>query len=194
MSKITVYLKPTFGGDKFPCEIEPSQSVRELKEVVASQSSPQVTVVDQRLIYKGQVLKDERTVESYGTSAFPCLHAAWEPCIGCLCGKVPLCHRPASGARHPPGSTTSRPEVRDVSRGWVVPWPCKAHFDSLFCHTTAPAGVSLPERLCSAPAPSSGAATPGAAAAAGAAAGGPGDMVGSLLHRHSRLLQLALGS
>ena len=66
MSKITVFLKPTFGGDKFPCEIEPSQSVKELKEVVASQSSPQVAVEDQRLIYKGQVLKDERTVESYG--------------------------------------------------------------------------------------------------------------------------------
>lgn len=66
MSKITVFLKPTFGGDKFRCEIEPSQSVKELKEVVASQSSPQVAVEDQRLIYKGQVLKDERTVESYG--------------------------------------------------------------------------------------------------------------------------------
>ena len=117
MSKITVFLKPTFGGDKFPCEIEPSQSVKELKEVVASQSSPQVAVEDQRLIYKGQVLKDERTVESYGktVSTFYTLprSLASDTCVVHTGHSV--CDRPAGGARYPPGSTASGPgiEVRD---------------------------------------------------------------------------------
>lgn len=63
-SKITVLLKPTYGGEKFSCEIEPSCSVKELKVAVADKSG--VPVDDQRLIYKGQILKDERDLTSYG--------------------------------------------------------------------------------------------------------------------------------
>ena len=57
-------IKPTSGGDKFQAEVETSATVRELKEEVARKSD---TPADQqRLIYKGQVLKDDKTVESYG--------------------------------------------------------------------------------------------------------------------------------
>lgn len=64
MSSIKVTIKPTSGGDKFHAEIETSATVRELKEEVARKCD---TPADQqRLIYKGQVLKDDKTVESYG--------------------------------------------------------------------------------------------------------------------------------
>ena len=64
MSSITVTIKPTSGGDKFQAEIQTSATVRDLKEEVARKCD---TAADQqRLIYKGQVLKDDRTVDSYG--------------------------------------------------------------------------------------------------------------------------------
>lgn len=64
MSSIKVTIKPTSGGNKFQAEIETSATVRELKEEVARKCD---TAADQqRLIYKGQVLKDDRTVDSYG--------------------------------------------------------------------------------------------------------------------------------
>lgn len=64
MSSIKVTIKPTSGGDKFQAEIETSATVRELKEEVARKCD---TPADQqRLIYKGQVLKDDKTAESYG--------------------------------------------------------------------------------------------------------------------------------
>ena len=64
MSSIKVTIKPTSGGDKFQAEVETSATVRELKEEVARKCD---TPADQqRLIYKGQVLKDDKTVESYG--------------------------------------------------------------------------------------------------------------------------------
>lgn len=68
MSSIKVTIKPTSGGDKFHAEIETSATVRELKEEVARKCD---TPADQqRLIYKGQVLKDDKTAESYGMLLF----------------------------------------------------------------------------------------------------------------------------
>ena len=64
MSSIKVTIKPTSGGDKCQAEIQTSATVRELKEEVARKCD--ATADQQRLIYKGQVLKDERTVDSYG--------------------------------------------------------------------------------------------------------------------------------
>ena len=64
MSSIKVTIKPTAGGDKFQAEVDSSATVRELKEEVAHKCD---TPADQqRLIYKGQVLKDDKTVGSYG--------------------------------------------------------------------------------------------------------------------------------
>lgn len=67
MSNIKLNIKPTAGGDKFSVDIQTSASVRELKEAVAGRCT--ISADEQRLIYKGQVLKDERTVDSYGERA-----------------------------------------------------------------------------------------------------------------------------
>lgn len=67
MSSIKLNIKPTSGGAKFQAEIEASATVRELKEEVARKCDTPADL--QRLIYKGQVLKDDKTVESYGMFA-----------------------------------------------------------------------------------------------------------------------------
>lgn len=64
MSKFTVAVKPTQGGDRFNVEVSSESSVSEFKEEV--NRVREVPVAEQRIIYKGQVLKDERTVGSYG--------------------------------------------------------------------------------------------------------------------------------
>ena len=66
MASYVLVVKPTAGGEKFSVEANLAMTVAELKE--QAQSKSQVAPTEQRLIYKGQVLKDERTVESYGAS------------------------------------------------------------------------------------------------------------------------------
>ncbi len=61
---IVVNVKPTAGGDKITVEIEASSTVEDLKEVLAPKCS--IPAPEQRLIYKGQVMKDEKTLDSYG--------------------------------------------------------------------------------------------------------------------------------
>lgn len=63
--KIRIVVKPTSGGQKIEAEIESSLTIAEVKEQLASNCD--IPGADQRLIYKGQILKDERTVASYGT-------------------------------------------------------------------------------------------------------------------------------
>ena len=65
MSGFTVYLKVT-GGDKLSLDVTPRQTIAELKTAVATKCD--IPAENQRLIYKGQVLKDEKTVEDYGRS------------------------------------------------------------------------------------------------------------------------------
>lgn len=73
MASMRVIVKPTAGGDKITLEtVEPSSTVMEVKEKLSEQCS--IPATEQRLIYKGQILKDERTVESYGTCLLPCYH------------------------------------------------------------------------------------------------------------------------
>lgn len=69
MSKITVVIKPTAGGDKLSLETEASSTVLELKEEIAKVKD--MPASEQRLIYKGQILADARTLESYGTEIIP---------------------------------------------------------------------------------------------------------------------------
>jgi ubiquilin len=64
MTKLKVQVKPTAGGEKFSVEVEDDIIISELKEEVAKHST--IPAPEQRLIYKGQILKDERTVGSYG--------------------------------------------------------------------------------------------------------------------------------
>jgi hypothetical protein len=57
-----VKVKPTAGGAMLEVELQPNHTVAEAKEEIAKLFS----FADVRLIYRGQILKDERTVESYG--------------------------------------------------------------------------------------------------------------------------------
>jgi ubiquilin len=63
---ITVVIRPTSRGndERFAVVITPSATVLQLKHKTAEHCS--LKAEDQRLIYKGKVLKDEMTVQDYG--------------------------------------------------------------------------------------------------------------------------------
>jgi ubiquilin len=63
MSEIRIVVKPTAGGDKINLDVSTEDTVMAVKEKLAEKCS--MAASEQRLIYKGQILKDERTVESY---------------------------------------------------------------------------------------------------------------------------------
>lgn len=60
---ITLHIKTSTGG-KFSIEVDPTISVEQFKELLQAQSN--VVPAAQRLIYRGHVLKDQRTLDSYG--------------------------------------------------------------------------------------------------------------------------------
>ena len=64
MASLTLFIKPTAGGDRLSVQIGPDSSVEQLKQAIQDQHS--VPAAEQRLIYKGQVLKDEKSVKDYG--------------------------------------------------------------------------------------------------------------------------------
>ena len=59
----TVHVKLT-SAPKITVGVELSGTVLELKELLAEKTD--IPAAQQRLIYKGHVLKDEKTLESYG--------------------------------------------------------------------------------------------------------------------------------
>ena len=87
MSAFTVFLKVT-GGEKLSLEVTPKQTIAELKAAVATQC--EIPAENQRLIYKGQVLKDEKTIEDYGKRGF------WNIAVSTLSAMCTLLLRPAS--------------------------------------------------------------------------------------------------
>lgn len=69
MTEITLRIKPTTGSPPFEVKTTREATVGDLKTEVAKSCDSPADLV--RLIYKGQVLKDHATVESYGeTGAF----------------------------------------------------------------------------------------------------------------------------
>lgn len=66
MSKFAVAVKPTQGGERFTVEVSNDSSISEFKDEV--RKAREIPTAEQRIIYKGQVLKDERSVGSYGES------------------------------------------------------------------------------------------------------------------------------
>lgn len=61
----TLHVKPTAGGDKLLLEdVDLTITVQEFKDELAKDCS--MPAAEQRLIFKGQILKDERTLDSYG--------------------------------------------------------------------------------------------------------------------------------
>lgn len=95
MPEIRVVVKPTAGGDKIEQTVDTDSTIQQLKEELAEKAS--IPASNQRLIYKGQILKDERTVESYG------VYVVW------------LC----PGTKHPPRSHTHT----HASLTWDVHYP-----------------------------------------------------------------------
>jgi hypothetical protein len=64
MVRLTV--KPTAGGQKIELpEADLTKTVLELKEELSP--SCNIPASEQRLVWRGQILKDERTLDSYGT-------------------------------------------------------------------------------------------------------------------------------
>eukprot|EP00242_Pyramimonas_sp_CCMP2087_P007455 CAMPEP_0198213460 /NCGR_PEP_ID=MMETSP1445-20131203/28882_1 /TAXON_ID=36898 /ORGANISM="Pyramimonas sp., Strain CCMP2087" /LENGTH=126 /DNA_ID=CAMNT_0043888111 /DNA_START=170 /DNA_END=546 /DNA_ORIENTATION=+ len=63
MTEITVHVKLSNAGN-FPVQVEVTTTVLGLKQKLVEQSS--ISTEQQRLIYKGRVLKDESTLASYG--------------------------------------------------------------------------------------------------------------------------------
>ena len=62
---LTLKIKPTLGGDTFPVQTEPEATIADLKLAVAEKVAD-TEASGLRLIYRGQILKDGQTVESYG--------------------------------------------------------------------------------------------------------------------------------
>ena len=75
MTELNIKVKPTSGGAMFDVKVAPSATILELKAAVSPHCDASVQQL--RLIYKGQVLKDHETVESYGE--------AMEVCSGLSC-------------------------------------------------------------------------------------------------------------
>mmetsp|Transcript_17234 Transcript_17234/g.51584 ORF Transcript_17234/g.51584 Transcript_17234/m.51584 type:complete len:494 (+) Transcript_17234:136-1617(+) len=68
-----IVVKPTAGGNKVTVTLEnPSARITELKERLSTELS--CPVEQQRLIYKGQILKDEKTLSDYGIEDDHVLH------------------------------------------------------------------------------------------------------------------------
>mmetsp|Transcript_13483 Transcript_13483/g.28849 ORF Transcript_13483/g.28849 Transcript_13483/m.28849 type:complete len:530 (+) Transcript_13483:163-1752(+) len=72
MSKITVHVKPTAGGEKLTVEIDAEATVADLKDEVAKLCP--LKSDEQRLIYRGQILKNEKTLQSYSIGHDHVLH------------------------------------------------------------------------------------------------------------------------
>lgn len=72
MPDITIFVKPTATGERIELSVDPSILVQDLKNEIAKHSP--IAAEDQRVIYRGQILKDERTVESYGIANEHVLH------------------------------------------------------------------------------------------------------------------------
>lgn len=66
MGSININVKPTAGGAKISLDVGSTATVLELKELLVEQAS--MPAAEQRLIYKGQILKDEKTLEDYGAA------------------------------------------------------------------------------------------------------------------------------
>lgn len=73
MGKVPLSVKQSGAeGRKLSVEAELADSVADLKAALAGPSG--IPAAEQRLVYKGQVLRDERSLESYGLAADHVLH------------------------------------------------------------------------------------------------------------------------
>jgi ubiquilin len=69
--EINITLKPS-KGDNIPVTVDPSKTVLEIKQSVAEKVG--IPAEEQRLIFKGQLLKDDTPLQSYGPSNGVVIH------------------------------------------------------------------------------------------------------------------------
>lgn len=90
-------------GDTFTVEVEPSDTVITLKQRCATPAN--VAADQQRLIFKGRILKDEQTLESYGTIK--------PMCPNCVCwGEGALMELTSHARGRHRGRSSSAPRAR----------------------------------------------------------------------------------
>mmetsp|Transcript_2679 Transcript_2679/g.11483 ORF Transcript_2679/g.11483 Transcript_2679/m.11483 type:complete len:533 (-) Transcript_2679:881-2479(-) len=97
MAPTTIHVKAT-SGSKITVSVELSTTVGELKTTLEAADKADTPSAQQRLIYKGHVLKDEKTLESYGVGEDHVIHLVKGPAPG---GAAPA---PAQTATRPPST------------------------------------------------------------------------------------------
>lgn len=101
-------VKPTAGGPAHDVEAQPADTVAELKAKLSPASG--IAAAEQRLVWKGQILKDERSLESYGG-------AGGRPAVGTAVA-APAAHPCVALAM----ARAARPRTRPLPRP-----PCLCH-------------------------------------------------------------------
>jgi ubiquilin len=94
MAPTTIHVKATSGA-KITVSVELSLTVAELKATLAAEDKANVPANQQRLIYRGHVMKDERVLESYGLADEHTVHLVKGPAPG---GAAPVAAAPAAAA------------------------------------------------------------------------------------------------
>jgi ubiquilin len=77
--RLVLQIKRT-DNSQFSVEVETDSSVLELKEKLSSRAD--ISIPQQRLVYKGQVLKDEQALRSYGISDGSQIHLIRQSAVG----------------------------------------------------------------------------------------------------------------
>jgi hypothetical protein len=80
----TIHVKAT-SGSKITLEVDLRVTVGSLKTTLAAADKADIPAPQQRLIYKGHVLKDEKTLESYGAFSRGAVRCRWVAVALALC-------------------------------------------------------------------------------------------------------------
>ena len=117
MAPTTVHVKAT-SGTKITVSVELSLTVAELKATLAAEDKANVPANQQRLIYRGHVMKDERALESYGLAAEHTVHLVKGLAPGGAAAAATAPAAAAASAAVPtPPRTPSRRRRTSVPRG-----------------------------------------------------------------------------
>ena len=95
MAPTTIHVKAT-SGSKITVPVELSVTVGELKTTLEAADKADTPSAQQRLIYKGHVLKDDKTLESYGVGEDHVIHLVKGPAPGAQASTPPATTAPAS--------------------------------------------------------------------------------------------------
>ncbi|MCD7459520.1 hypothetical protein HAX54_041166 [Datura stramonium] len=109
-------------GSKFSIQVSLDSTVGSFKSILAQQAN--IPAEQQRLIYKGRILKDEQTLESYGLEADHTVHL--------VRGSAPAPSANPASATNAGGPNTVQNAPRDVSSDAGGPFPGSGFGASMF--------------------------------------------------------------